>query len=81
MESGVEKTKLSQQSGVKKKSLMEECEEAGNYEKADMFRVENRGKRLAKRKKKGEFWWYSKEFALTPKKSLDQRRDEVRSVL
>ena len=52
LESGVEKTKLSQQSGVKKKSLMEECEEAGNYEKADMFRVENHGKRLAKRKKK-----------------------------
>lgn len=51
MESGVEKTKLSQQSGVKKKSLMEECE-AGNYEKPDMFRVENHGKRLAKRKKK-----------------------------
>ena len=48
----MEKTKLSQQSGVKKKSLMEECEEAGNYEKADMFRVESRGKRLAKRKKK-----------------------------
>lgn len=79
----MEKTKLSQQSGVKKKkSLMEECDEAGNYEKPDMFRVENHGKRLAKRKKKkGKFWWYSKEFALTPKKSLDQRRDEVRSVL
>ena len=37
---------------LKKKSLMEECEEAGNYEKPDMFRVESRGKRLAKRKKK-----------------------------
>lgn len=49
----MEKTKLSQQSGVKKKkSLMEECDEAGNYEKPDMFRVENHGKRLAKRKKK-----------------------------
>lgn len=31
---------------------MEECDEAGNYEKPDMFRVENHGKRLAKRKKK-----------------------------
>ena len=41
-----------------------------------------RGKSCKKKKKKKEsFWWYSKEFALTPKKSLDQRRDEVRSVL
>ena len=28
---------------------MEECDEAGNYEKPDMFRVETQGKRLAKR--------------------------------
>lgn len=33
----------------KKKSLMEEGDEAGNYEKPDMFGVENHGKRLAKR--------------------------------
>lgn len=33
----------------KKKSLMEERDEAGNYEKPDMFGVENHGKRLAKR--------------------------------
>ena len=39
-----------------------------------------RGK-SCKEKKKGKLLGHSKEFWLTPKKPLDQRRDEVRSAV
>ena len=48
VESGAEKIKLSRKSGVKT-GLMKECDEIGNYEKPDMFRAKNHGKRLVKR--------------------------------